>query len=75
MPDDLVPDAVISNFETYCLKQFYEAKEKSDGQLMAKFLKLEHMCKCVCLECRTGSQYSSNGTAACLCWNNVASSK
>jgi len=54
MPDDLVPDAVISNFETYCLKQFYEAKEKSD-------------------ECRTGSQYSSNGTAACLCWNNVAS--
>ena len=32
MPDDLVPDAVLSNFETYCLKQFYEAKEKSDGE-------------------------------------------
>jgi len=54
MSDSLVPDAVLSNFEVFCLKQFYKAKEKSD-------------------ECRTGSEYSTNGTAACLCWNNVAS--
>jgi len=53
MPTDLIPDDVMEKFESFCMVQYEEAKDKAE-------------------ECRTGEQYQDDGTAACECWENVA---
>merc|ERR1712130_456638 len=53
MPTDLIPDDVMEKFESFCMVQYEEAKDKAE-------------------ECRTGEQYQDDGTAACECWESVA---
>ena len=78
MPTDLIPDDVMEKFESFCMVQYEEAKDKAEGNQNITscvfVIRINTMFVCT-IECRTGEQYQDDGTAACECWENVATSK